>query len=121
MKNKKGASELIGFLTITLIAILIISATFFWAVKLIEQNQKFSNVQYSEELSIKISEAVERVVEQKTQQNIRIELNQGQIMYVQNESVVLSNTNAFSDEGLSGINYIRGSKTLCESANVPPI
>lgn len=118
VNSKKSASELIGFITITLIAIIVIGATFFWTVQLIEKNKRFSTVQYSEELSTKISENLESVLEQKTQKSMRLELKEGQLLTVKNTSILLSNKDAFSDSSLSGTNYLRGNSSICNSENV---
>ncbi len=118
VKSKKAASELIGFIAITMIAVIVIGTTFFWTLQLIEKNKRFSTVEYSEELSIKISEKLEKVLEQRSQESMRLELKEGQILSVKNKSLIISNMNAFSDSSLSGTNYLRGNEAICTSENV---
>ena len=118
MNNKKAASEIVGFLAITLIAIVITGGAFFWAIQLVENNQKASRLYYSEELMVRLSEIVEEVLEGKTQQNIRIKLEDSQTIYIKNDSIKLSNRDGFSSTNLAGNKYLRGNENLCSQDNV---
>ncbi len=116
--NKKAVSEIIGVISVTLISVVIIGSTFFWAIQLIENNRKYSAIRDSENIMIEISKGVDKVIHEKNQYSVDIELKESQLLYVTNTSIILSNLDAFSTDSLSGNRYLIGDEDTCSADNI---
>jgi len=87
---KKGQSDVVGFVIITLIILIVVSGTFFWARGMIETNNDFNDVTRMENRMREINKAIEEVANEQGQRSINLDLNEGWLFIEDNSTLTYS-------------------------------
>jgi len=85
--KKKGQSDIVGFLVVTLIILAVVSTTFFWARPMLEQNNNFNDVTRTENRMIALHNAIKDVANEHGQRRIPFTINNGWLTVESNQTI----------------------------------
>lgn len=83
----KAQSTIIGFILVTAIAVVIISATMFWARPLIEKAQDQQEVTRMEQKFLELHSAIKKVASEQGSLSIPFDINRGTIALAANNTI----------------------------------
>ena len=84
---KKGQSSVIGFLLITLIVLVVVSGTFFWAKELLEDSNQFSEISRVENRILDLDKAIREVANEQSQRTVNFNIDNGYLFIENNHTI----------------------------------
>jgi hypothetical protein len=77
MKSRKGQSTIIGFILVTVIAIIIVSLSLFWALPLLEKTNDQQEVQKLELKFLELHDAIKKTASEQGSMSIGFDMSKG--------------------------------------------
>ncbi|MBT3940434.1 hypothetical protein HOD83_02010 [Candidatus Woesearchaeota archaeon] len=90
MKNRKGQTNIIGFLLITLIVLVIVSSTFFWAKGFLDDSNHVNEISRVENRLIELDKAIRDVANEQSQRTVKFEVDEGYLFIDNNHTITFS-------------------------------
>jgi len=90
MKSKTGQTNIVGFLIITLIILVVVSGTFFWAKEMLDDSKHVSEISQIENRMIELDKAIREVVNEQSQRSIKFDIENGYLFIADNHTITFS-------------------------------
>ena len=90
MKSKTGQTNVVGFLIITLIILVVVSGTFFWAKGLLDETNQFNEISRMENRMIELDKAIREVVNEQSQRTVSLEIDEGYLFIEDNHTMTFT-------------------------------
>jgi hypothetical protein len=88
--QKKGQSNVIGFLIIALIILVVVSGTFFWAKDLLDTSKQYNEAGRIENRMIEFDKAIREVANEQSQRTINFEIEEGYLFIDNNHTITFT-------------------------------
>lgn len=109
--RRKGQSDVVSFLIITLIILVVVSGTFFWAKSMVERNNNYNDVTRMENRMREINEGIIDVANEQGQRSIDVEIKSGNIFLESNTTLTYSTDLDLPEAKFSGNSVIIGNNS----------
>ena len=90
MIGKKAQTNIIGFLMVTLIVLVVVSGTFFWAKNFLDEANHFNEISRIENRMIELDKAIREVVNEQSQRKVKFEIDEGYLFIDNNHTITFS-------------------------------
>jgi hypothetical protein len=111
--TKKGQSNIIGFMIITLIILVVVSTTFFWANDLLGDSAHVNEMGRMENRMLELDKAIREVANEQSQRNIKFEIESGYFFIENNHTLTYSfNRNPPKSFDSSGVAILGNTSTV---------
>jgi hypothetical protein len=88
--RKKGQTSIAGFLIITLIILVVVSGTFFWAKEFIDDSNHINDMSRMENRMIELDKAIREVANEQSQRSVDFEIKEGYLFIENNHTITFT-------------------------------
>jgi hypothetical protein len=89
-KQKKGQTNITGFLIITLIIIVVVSGTFFWAKEFLDDSNQINEISRIENRMIELDKAIREVANEQSQRSVNFDIDDGYLFIENNHTITFT-------------------------------
>ena len=90
IKKRNAQTSIIGFMLVTLIVLVAVSGTFFWARDFLNESNHFNEISRIENRMIELDKAIREVANEHSQRTVKFEIDEGYLFIDNNHTITFS-------------------------------